>query len=95
MALSIHLIAGFRQSLRQTVHKDKIMSRAKVLILLPCLLSSGSALAEDLEWAVVDMPYLEARSNESEADASLRALCAPGPPGHLELRRARRSGLYG
>lgn len=54
------------------------MSRAKVLILLPCLLSSGSALAEDLEWAVVDMPYLEARSNESEADASLRALCAPG-----------------
>ena len=54
------------------------MSRTKILILLPSLLSSGSALAENLEWAVVDVPYLEARSSESEADASLRALCAPG-----------------
>lgn len=49
-------------------------------MLLPVvlLLGAGGALAEEVEWVVSSSPYLEARSTETESDASLRALCAPG-----------------
>ncbi len=59
---------------------DKAMSRAKVFMLLHVLasLGAGGALAEKVEWSLSSYPFLEARSTESESDASLRAQCAPG-----------------
>ena len=56
---------------------DKTMSRTKLLLLV-FLSTTGTGLAEEIEWSISTVPYLEARSTETESDASLRAFCTPG-----------------
>ena len=59
---------------------DKTMSRKNLFRLLLALstLPIGHAFAEEIEWGGSTYPFLEGRSTETESDASLRALCAPG-----------------
>ena len=64
--------------------------RFSFLVLMAVALSATVARAE-MKWTASSRPYLEARSTDSESDASFRALCRS--PAAIELRVGAHEGV--